>query len=747
MFRICLYFILIRMGRKRVDAGGGFPAILYVFRKGWEAGGWLKLYQRMRTKNACKTCALGMGGQRGGMVNEAGRFPEVCKKSVQAQAADMAGAISESFFQATSIAQLGQMTPQMLESLGRVTFPLLAEPEDTHFRRISWDEALARTAEALQEAPPEEVFFYASGRASNEAAYLMQLVARAYGTANIHNCSFYCHQASGVALNQIYGSGTASLVLEDLEKTDLAVIVGANPASNHPRLMTMLMHLRRRGGKVITINPMKELGLVKFRVPSDPMSLLFGTKMTDVYLQPQVGSDIALLKALLKGLVEGNHLDHAFISDHTQGWESVLADVNQASWGELLEACRVPLPQIEEAVRLMAQAKRGVFLWAMGLTHHTHGVDNILALGNLALARGWLGRPGCGLLPIRGHSNVQGVGSVGVAPTVKAAFARHLEERYDIHIPAELGQDTYASMAAAHAGRIQAAFLLGGNLFASNPDRTWAGEAMRQIPLTVSVTTKLNEGHLHGRGQTSLILPALARDEEPQPTTQESMFNYVRLSEGGEPSVPGEMWSEVAIIAALAERILPEGRVDWTAFRSHRHLREEMSVVVPGYQAITQVENASEPARGEFQIEGRTFHIPTFATPDGKAHFHPTPLPEFTVQSGEFRLMTLRSEGQFNSVVYDEEDLYRGNTRRDVVMIAESDARALGVAEGSAVSVETDCGTMTARVSISEITPGSAAMYYPEANVLVPRRLDVRSKTPAFKSVAARIRPLALTTP
>lgn len=734
------------MGRKRVDAGGGFPAIFYVFRKGKEAGGLLKLYQRLRSKNACKTCALGMGGQKGGMVNEAGRFPEVCKKSVQAQAGDMAGAITEDFLNRTSIGQLTKYTPEMLEKLGRVTFPLMAEPGDTHFRRISWEEAMAKTAEAFRQAPPEETFFYASGRASNEAAFLMQLVARAYGTANIHNCSFYCHQASGVALNQIYGSGTASIVLEDLDKSDLAVIVGANPASNHPRLMTILMHLRRRGGKVITINPLKELGLVKFRVPSDPFSLLFGTRITDLYLQPKVGSDIALFKAILKGLIEKNALDEAYIRQFTTDWDAVESDIRDTSWDSLLNDCGLPLSQVEEAVNLMAKSKRGIMLWAMGLTHHAHGVDNILALGNIALARGWLGRPGGGLMPIRGHSNVQGIGSVGVAPTLKEAFAKRLESLYDIRIPANPGQDTYASMVAAQEGKIRAALLLGGNLYASNPDSAWAGEAMRKIPLTVSVTTKLNEGHIHGRGQTSIILPVLARDEEPQPTTQESMFNFVRLSEGGTPAVPGEMRSEVEIIATLAEKILPHGGIDWTSLKSHQALREAISQVVPGYEAIAKMDQAKlDQAKtrdaGEFQIEGRTFHTPEFTTPDGKARFHVTPLPDFAVKTGEFRLMTLRSEGQFNSVVYDEEDLYRGNLRRDVVMISEADARALGVGDGDRVTVETVTGKMQVSVSISEIALGSAAMYYPEANVLVPRSLDSRSKTPAFKSIAAKIFP------
>ncbi len=726
------------MARPRVGAGGGLAAVGYVWKKGREAGGLLKLYRRLRSNNACKTCAVGMGGQRGGMVNEAGHFPEVCKKSVQAQAGDMAGPIPESWFRATSMDAMRRLTSAEMERAGRLAFPVIAGEADGHFHRVSWTEAVDLAGAALKGAPPEEVFFYSSGRSSNEAAFLMQLVARAYGTANIHNCSYYCHAASSVALADVYGSGTASIALEDLGHTDLVLVAGANPASNHPRLVTQLVELRRRGGKVIVVNPLRELGLVRFRVPSLWRSMLFGSTVSDLYLQPHVGGDVALFKALLKGVVEAGGVDREFVEAHTSGWAAVLADVAAASWDELLVACGVTRTDVDAAVRLLCDAERGVLCWAMGLTHHAHGVDNVLALANLALARGWLGRPGAGLLPIRGHSNVQGVGSCGMTPTVKQAFAVKMEELYGIRPAARAGQDTYASMVAAAEGRIKAAVFLGGNLFASNPDRDWAAGALRKIPLTVSITTKLNEGHVHGRGRTALILPALARDEESQATTQESMFNLVRLSDGGPPAVAGEMRSEVEIIAALAERILPAGRFDWAALRSHQRLREEIARVVPGFGAIGDIDRT----RREFQIDGRSFPRPAFATPDGRARFHRTALPAFAPGPRQLRLTTLRSEGQFNTVVYEEEDLYRGNRRRDVVMMAAEDAAALGVAEGDRVVVETEVGRLEVTVAVVGIRRGNLAMYYPEANALVPRRLDARSKTPAFKSVAARVAPV-----
>jgi molybdopterin-dependent oxidoreductase alpha subunit len=723
------------MAKPRVSAAGGLPAIVYVWKKGREAGGVLRLYRRLRSRNVCKTCALGMGGQAGGMVNEAGHFPEVCKKSVQAQAGDMHAGINEDVFSKMSINDLGHLTPAEIERLGRLVFPIMAGPNDTHFRRVSWDEALQHAGVAIKNLPPDRTFFYSSGRSSNEAAFLFQMVARTFGTSNIHNCSFYCHAASGVALSRAVGSGTSTVLLDDLAKADLALVAGANPASNHPRLITQLVQLRRRGGTVIIINPIKELGLTRFRVPSDWRSMLFGSTVSDIYLQPHVGSDVAVFKALLKGVIEQGGLDRNFVDNHSNGWDAVAGDLSQSRWDDLLHASGLDRASVDRAVAALLKAERGIFLWAMGLTHHENGVDNILALSNLALARGWVGKPGCGLLPIRGHSNVQGVGSVGVSPAIKKAFAQKLEELYGITVPREPGQDTYASMVAAQEGRVRAAILLGGNLFSSNPDRDWSAAALRRIPFSLSMTTKLNEGHILGRGQTSVILPVLARDEEFQSTTQESMFNFVRLSDGGVPAVAGDMRSEVEVIAALAERILPSGRFDWKSLRSHRHLRQEMARVVPGLEELAEIDKTKR----EFQIRGRTLHVPEFATADYRAQFHVTPLPATTISKGQLRLTTVRSEGQFNTVVYEEEDLYRGNTRRDVVMLSERDARELSLREGDGVTVRTEAGSLHVHVAIIDIAPGNIAMYYPEANVLVPRRIDPQSKTPAFKSVPAEI--------
>jgi len=721
---------------KMPRSAGGLAAVRYTLAKARGAGGVIRLTRRLAASNACKTCAVGMGGEHGGMRNEAGSFPEVCKKSVQAQAADMQPPIEDAFFRRHAVAELERMTPRELEQAGRLGFPVLWQHGETHFRRVSWPEAHALAAAAMRATPPERAFFYASGRSSNEAGFLLQCVARLYGTNNVNNCSYYCHQASGVALQRAIGTSTATVALDDLDQADLVVVIGANPASNHPRLITKLVELRRRGGKVLVVNPLRELGLVRFRVPSDWRSMMFGSEISDLYLQPHVGSDVAVLKLLLQEVVAHGACDRAFLARHVHGWDAVEADLAATDRAALLASCGLAPDDVAAAGRILTGSRATIFAWAMGITQHAHGVDNVQAIVNLALARGMLGRPGAGLLPIRGHSNVQGVGSVGVSPGLKAEFVRRLEDAYGIRLPAGEGLDTLRSLEAAARGDIDFAFLLGGNLFAASPDRAWTGEAMRRIGTTVSVTTKLNEGHVHGRGRTCLVLPTLARDEERECTTQESMFSYVRVSSGGAPPASDEMLSEVEILATLAANVLPTGPLDFAELRGHGALRAAIARVVPGYEQIGAVDARG---RGEFAIPGRRLADGRVGTASGRAAARVTPVPVTPLGEGEVRLMTLRSEGQFNTVVYEEEDFYRGNERRDVVMLNEDDARARGLRRDQRVRVANATGQLDVLVRFAPLPPGNAAMYYPEANVLVPRIADPESGTPVFKSTTATI--------
>ncbi len=724
-----------------VDSGGGFRAIWYTYQKGREVGGPLRgplrLYRALRTKNACKTCALGMGGQHGGMVNEAGSFPEVCKKSLQAMVADMQPAIPTKFWHTNTIGELQKLTPRELEHVGRLAEPVRYRKGSDRYEPVSWDEALETISSKLAEIKPDESFWYFSGRSSNEAGFLLQLLARQYGTNNVNNCSYYCHQASGVGLSSTVGSGTATIVLEDLEKADTVFVIGGNPASNHPRLMTSLMKVRRNGGNVIVINPVIETGMKKFRVPSSPSSLAVATSVATHYIQPHIGGDLALLWGLAKAVVENGSLDQPFIDSFCEGTEDWLAAVETLSWEEIEAKSGVSTTQIKEIASVYANAEKTVFSWTMGITHHLHGVDNVQAITALAMSRGMVGRPGSGLMPIRGHSNVQGIGSVGVTPTLKKQIFDNLQSSYGLSLPQSAGMDTMACMEAADNGTVKFGFNLGGNLFGSNPDSNFAEQALANLDMNVYLSTTLNTGHVNGLADQSIILPVLARDEEPQPTTQESMFNYVRLSDGGPRRFPGPR-SEIDVIAELGRRLfdVEDSAIDWSSMGETSTIRDWIAKVVPGYQRLADIDQTKE----EFQIDGRTFHEPRFATETGKAQLFVHDLPELGGNAPELRLMTVRSEGQFNTVVYEEEDLYRNQQRRDIILIHPDDLSQLGLRHDQRVTVHNQTGTIEVFArSYDKIRPGNSLMYYPEANVLVPRSVDKQSRTPAFKGVVVSV--------
>ncbi|XZE53647.1 FdhF/YdeP family oxidoreductase [Planctomycetaceae bacterium SH139] len=722
----------------QVKSGGGFRAILYSLKKAREVGGPLKLYKAMRSKNACKTCALGMGGQQGGMVNEAGGFPEVCKKSMQAMVADMQPAVPATFWAENSIADLQRFTPRQLEHSGRLIQPVIWEAGTSHYRPLTWASAFDRIAKQFKAISPDESFWYFSGRSSNEAGFLLQLLARVYGTNNVNNCSFYCHQASGVGLQSTVGSGTATIQLEDLEKADLVFLIGGNPASNHPRLMTSLMHVRRRGGKVVVINPVRETGLVKFRIPSDPISLFFGTKIATHYVMPHIGGDLALLWGIAKAVLEQGTADDSFLANHCRDSQTWEAAVRALSWQEITAKSGVEREQIEEIAALYGQAKNVVFSWTMGITHHAHGVNNVQAIANLAMARGKVGSPGSGLMPIRGHSNVQGIGSVGVTPKLKQQIFDALTEQFGLTLPTTPGRDTLDCMEAAARGELKAAFCLGGNLYGSNPDAKFAAKSLSNLDLNVMLNTTLNTGHAHGLAKTTIILPVLARDEEPQSTTQESMFNFVRLSDGGPRRLPGPR-SEIQVIAEVGKRLIGDrDGIDWKAMEEASTIRQWIARVVPGFGKIADIGET----KAEFHIDGRTFHVPQFPTEDGRAIMHVHELPELQgVGEQELRLMTVRSEGQFNTVVYEENDLYRNQYRRDIIMLHPDDLRRFGISPDQCVTIRSDTGEMKGIIARSypDIRPGNAMMYYPEANELVSRHADPKSKTPAFKCVIIQL--------
>ena len=707
------------------ESKGGLSSIKYSLKVA-QTVGYRNFWRSLRSKNTCKTCAYGMGGQRGGMTNETGTYLEVCKKSIQAQLTDIQKEIPEAVFTEKSIAELRDMRPLDLERLGRLNFPLRKKKGDSHYSPILWDEALPAISTRFRMLDPNRTFFYTSGRSSNEAAFLLQIFARVFGTNNVNNCSYYCHQASGVGLTNTLGSGTATIQVEDLKKADLIFVIGANPSSNHPRFLTELMHCRRRGGGVIVINPVREPGLLKFSVPSDIKSMLGGgSDIASLYVQPRIGGDLALLQGIGKALLEGDSgLNNQFIRDHTSGYEQYSSYLFELGWQEIEEGCQLSREELGEIARIYGESSNAVFAWCMGITHHRTGVDNVEEIVNLALLRGMVGKIGAGLLPLRGHSNVQGIGSMGVTPALKEQVLRNLEDQLGIVVPTKAGMDTMTCMKAAGNGSIDAALLLGGNLYGANPDSNFAASALNNISFKVFINTTLNQSHVYGVDDEVIILPCAARDEEKQATTQESMFNFVRKSDGGIVRL-NNVRSEVDIISDLAEKICGSEKIDFSAFKKHSNIRSAISSVIPGFEALTKLDGSGE----EFQIAGRIFHEPGFPTPDKRAKFTTHEIPNTGTRSGrnEFTLMTVRSEGQFNTIVYEEQDLFRNQTERWVVLMNEEDMSIGGFAANDLVDVQSETGVMEGvKVRPFNIANGCLLSYFPEANVLASTDLDPR---------------------
>ncbi|MEM6535008.1 MAG: FdhF/YdeP family oxidoreductase, partial [Pseudomonadota bacterium] len=685
-----------------------------------------------------KACALGMGGQQGGMTNELGEFPSVCNKSVQAQSTDIQPAIPEEIFSHT-LEDFRELSPREMEKLGRLNTPLHKPADSDQFLPVTWEEAYRIAGARFKGADPQRTFFYASGRSSNEAAFVLQLLARVYGTNSVNNCSYYCHQATGVGLASTIGTGTATVELADLDTCDLIFVIGANPASNHPRFIHQLAKLRARGGHVVVINPAREPGLIKFALPKSPGSLLSGgTEIASLLVQPRVGEDLALFKAIAKGLVEAGAVETAFIEAHTEGYQRFLADIEALSWDELVSRSGVDKAEIDQICALYTASKSAVFAWGMGMTHHLNGVDNIEAIAALSLLRGMIGRPGAGLLPLRGHSNVQGIGTIGVKPVLAGDIIARVESRFGFKIPAETGMDTMACMQAAERGEIDAALIMGGNLYAANPDSAWAKEALNKIGFKLFLTTTLNQGHVVGHDESeALILPVTARDEEWEPTTQESMFNFVRLSDGGIQRL-SNVRPESHILADLAAAIMPGSAIDFEAFKRHSLVREAIAEIVPGMQDLAAI----DVAKKEFHIKNRLIHTPDFNTPSGKAQFKVSALPERQFKPGCFTLSTVRSEGQFNSIIYEDGDTYRGTKTRWCILMNRENISTLGLKEGDKVNVSSAQGQMQDVIVYEyDLPPGDVLAYYPEANILTSTAVDPRSQTPAFKATQVEIVP------
>ena len=725
-------------GTEKLPVGGGLKAIQYVLSIAGDVGPG-RLAAAVRSKNTCKACAFGTGGQRGGLHNEHKSGVEICNKNIQAQSGDLRPAIPRAIFEDNSLSDLRQLSGRQLEALGRLGHPLYKAPGADRYRVIDYDEAIQRIAGRMRQSDPQRSFFYSSGRSSNEAAFILQLFARLFGSNHVNNCSYYCHQASGVGLQASIGTGTATVQYQDLELADTIFVIGANPASNHPRFVKVLIECRRRGGQVIVINPAKEPGLLRFASPSDFRSMIVGgAQIASHYVQPHVGGDLALLSGIAKAVLESGGADKNFIARHCNGFDDYESYLRQLDWPTLAAKSGVTERQIREIAACYQSSRNCIFSWGMGITHHTQGVENVEAISNLALLRGMLGAPGRGLLPLRGHSNVQGVGSMGVSPALKDFVFKNIERELGVTLPTTRGMDTLACLQAAAAGRIDMAFLLGGNLYAATPDSAFADSALAAIPFKVMINSTLNLSHVHGIGDECIVLPMRVRDEETQPTTQESMFNFVRLSDGGFDRVQG-LRSEVDIISGIAAAVIPTDVLDFRTFAEHRHIRRAIASIIPGFRQLEAIDDSKD----EFHIEGRTLRRPEFPTPDGKASFRiPAVNPESTAAdtdlstASHYTLTSVRSEGQFNTIVYNDNDVYRGQTERAIVLMHPDDMLKEGLATDARVTLRNATGQMQGlKVKPFDIRPGNLMTYFPEANVLIPLTVDRRSQTPAFKSV------------
>lgn len=718
--------------------GGGPRKILYTLNTVRRIG-LLNSAKALRSNNTCKACGLGMGGQLGGMTNESGEFPSVCNKSIQAQSTDIQPPIPEEIFK-HSLAEFQQLSGREMENLGRLNTPLYKARESNRFETVDWKWALDYVAKQFSSGEPDQSFFYSSGRSSNEAGFVLQLLARMYGTNNVNNCSFYCHQATNVGLHNTIGTGTATIELEDLNHCDLIFVIGANPASNHPRFIHKLQGCRERGGDIIVINPAKEPGLVRFAVPKSARSMISGgTAIATDYLQPHIGSDLAVFTAIGKALLESAQINQHFIDQYTSGFADYKRQLEDSDWNELCECTGLSRQDIEQVASRYAKADKAVFAWGMGITHHLHGVDSVEAIVNLSLLRGMIGKPHAGLLPLRGHSNVQGIGTIGVKPVLSQHVFNAIEKQLGIKLPESEGLDTLACLAKAHEGKMHSALIMGGNLYEATPDTQWAQQAMDRISCKVFLTTTLNRGHVHGLDNSeAIILPVTARDEEWQSTTQESMFNYVRLSDGGIQRLTN-VKPEVEILCELASRIVPSSKLNFEAFKTHDTIREAIARTVTGMEDLRDIGIAKK----EFHVRQRLLHKPQFKTTSGKANFisHQWKNRKKTNAQYPFQLMTVRSEGQFNSIIYEESDTYRGTKQRWVVLMSIDDIKRLQIKPGQRITLCSEQGEMQ-NLSVQEfdLPAGNMMAYYPEANVLTGRNTDPRSKTPAFKSIPVTVK-------
>ncbi|UAY94731.1 FdhF/YdeP family oxidoreductase [Dickeya dadantii] len=673
------------------------------------------------------------------------------------------------FFAEHSVSTLRRQSDYFLEYQGRLTHPLRYDRDSDHYVPIDWDEAFTLIARHIRELDhPDQMELYTSGRASNEASYLYQLFGRMVGTNNFPDCSNMCHEASGTGLKQSIGVGKGTVRLADFEHADAIFVFGQNPGTNHPRMLHSLRHAADRGAHIVAFNTLRERGLERFANPQNPLELLtpLSGAISETYLQPNLGGDMAAVRGMVKALLETHRqrlaageaglFDQAFIDQHTDGVAAYLQQVDATPWDKIVRQSGLSEAQIRYVAGIYQQSARVICTWAMGITQHRHSVATVREIVNLQLLFGQLGKPGAGLCPVRGHSNVQGNRTMGIDEKPADALLDSLARHFGFTPPRGHGHNTVQALEAMLRDEIRVLIALGGNLAAAAPDTDRTAQALSRCGLTVHISTKLNRSHLITARQDTLILPTLGRTERdmqasgPQFVTVEDSFSMVHASEGISPPLSDQQRSETAIVAGIAHAVLGRDHLDWLALAADYNLiRDHIAATLPGFADFNQ--RCAEP--GGFWL-GNAAAAYRFNTATGNARFGAAPLPDSVVPvSGDapapFTLQTLRSHDQYNTTIYGLDDRYRGvYGQRDVLFMHPEDIAALGLQDGDRVDIETlwhddvERKVTGFRLVGYDIPRGNLAAYYPETNPLVPlSSYGEGTFTPTSKSVPVRITP------
>lgn len=730
-------------------AAAGLPAVAHSLRIAQRQMGVRRTAQtllKVNQKNGfdCPGCAWPEGDKR--------HTAEFCENGAKAVAEEATlRRVTPDFFAAHPVADLATRSGYWLGQQGRITQPVYLPEGADRYQAVTWERAFAIIAEELGAlGSPDEALFYTSGRTSNEAAFLLQLFAREFGTNNLPDCSNMCHESSGSALTETIGIGKGSVSLEDLHRADLIIVAGQNPGTNHPRMLSALEKAKSAGAKIISVNPLPEAGLERFKNPQTPLGMIKGAALTDLFLQIRIGGDQALFRLLNKLILQTEGaVDETFVAEHTHGYEAFAEAAAEADWDETLAATGLDRAAIEQALAMVLASKRTIVCWAMGLTQHKHSVPTIREVVNFLLLRGNIGRTGAGVCPVRGHSNVQGDRTMGIFERPAPAFLDALDKEFGITSPRHHGYDVVRSIQALRDGDAKVFFAMGGNFVAASPDTDVTEAAMRNARLTVHVSTKVNRSHAV-TGTRALILPTLGRTDKDvqaggkQFVTVEDSMSMVHASRGNLTPASPHLLSEPAIVARLARAVLgPASTTPWEEFeKDYATIRDRISRVVPGFEDF----NARVAHPGGFTLPHGPRDSRRFPTATGRANFTAAPVEFPELPEGRLLLQTLRSHDQYNTTIYGLDDRYRGiKGGRRVVLVNPDDAAALGLTDGAHADLVSEWKDGTQRrapgfrIVHYPTARGCAAAYYPETNVLVPLGSTAdTSNTPASKSVVIR---------